>query len=40
VKDDPVVKSFTDQALDVRHMAWRKRRVHLDHHRAFARLER
>src|SRR5580693_8753658 len=40
VEDDAVVESFGDQALDVRDMAWRKRRVHFDHHRALARLER
>src|ERR1700677_2765976 len=40
VEDDAVVESFGDQALDVRDMAWRKRRVHFDHHRTLARLER
>src|ERR1700721_1672124 len=40
VKDDAVVESFGNQALDVRDMAWRKRRVHFDHNRALACLER
>ena len=40
VKDDAVVEAFVDQPLDVRDMAGRDRRVHLDDHRAFGGLER
>src|ERR1700722_14475664 len=40
VEDDAVVESFRDHAFDVRAMAWHKRRVHFDHDRALARLER
>ena len=40
MKDDAVVESFRDQALDVRDMARRERRVHFDHHRTLARLKR
>src|SRR6185437_9361223 len=40
VKDDPVIKALGNQPLDVGDMARRQRRVHLDHHRTFARLER
>src|SRR5271163_1769060 len=39
VKDDAVIETLGDEALDMRDMARRERRVHLDHHRAFARLE-
>ena len=39
VKDDAVIETLGHEALDVGDMARRERRVHFDHHRAFARLE-
>ena len=39
VKDDAVIEALGHQPLDVRDVARRERRVHLDHDRALARLE-